>query len=104
MGVAFQMKHENIQKITQHIQRRLELAAEMVVGEAKRRCPVDTGNLRNSIEWGRDEESVIVGSVVEYAPYQELGFVHYRSGRFIQNAFLVPALLAVQKRIGATLA
>lgn len=102
-GVAYKLNNENAQKIEDHVLRRLERAAEMVVSAAKLRCPVDTGNLRNSIEWGRIKDGVIVGTVVEYSIYQELGFTH-RGGGFVQNAFLLPGLLAVKDEIGARLA
>lgn len=36
-------------------------------------CPVDTGNLKNSISYAVDGTIVYVGTNVEYAPYQELG-------------------------------
>lgn len=49
---------------------------------AKRLCPVDTGNLRNSITHvvKDDEMAVYVGSNVEYAPYVELGTGVYADG------------------------
>lgn len=40
---------------------------------AKALCPVDTGNLRNSITFDTDEDTVTIGTNVEYAPYIELG-------------------------------
>ena len=46
------------------------LAAE---GFAKRKCPVDTGNLRNSITHVTDGDTAYVGTNVEYAAYVELG-------------------------------
>lgn len=48
------------------------LAAERF---AKRACPVDTGRLRNSITHvlNMDEESVYIGTNVEYASYVENG-------------------------------
>lgn len=48
------------------------LAAE---ANAKKLCPVDTGRLRNSITHSiqMDEESVYIGTNVEYAPYVENG-------------------------------
>ncbi len=61
------------------------LAAERF---AKRACPVDTGRLRNSITHAlnMDEESVYVGTNVEYAPYVELG-IHGREGvGFLRHA------------------
>ena len=51
---------------------------------AKRLCPVDTGNLRNSITHRVDEEepAAYVGSDTEYAAYVELGTgKHYPGGR-----------------------
>ena len=51
---------------------------------AKRLCPVDTGNLRNSITHRVDQEepAVYVGSDSEYAAYVELGTgKHYPGGR-----------------------
>lgn len=49
---------------------------------AKRLCPVDTGNLRNSITHvvKDDEMAVYIGSNVEYAPYVELGTGVYADG------------------------
>lgn len=61
------------------------LAAERF---AKRACPVDTGRLRNSITHAlnMDEESVYIGTNVEYAPYVELG-THGREGvGFLRHA------------------
>lgn len=46
------------------------LAAE---GFAKRKCPVDTGNLRNSITHTSDADTAYVGTNVEYAAYVEMG-------------------------------
>ena len=44
-------------------------------GYAKKLCPVDTGNLRNSITHKLDdgEPTVYIGSNAEYAAYIELG-------------------------------
>ncbi len=55
------------------------LAAE---GYAKELCPVDTGNLRNSIthEVKGDEKAVYIGSNTEYAAYVELGTGQYYPG------------------------
>lgn len=103
MGIAFRLNRKALGEIENYVSNKLELAAELVVSEAKQRCPVDTGNLRNSIEWGRVRDGVIVGSAVEYSVYQELGFIHWRSGRFIQNAFLLPGLMAALNRISGSL-
>lgn len=42
---------------------------------AKKRCPVDTGNLRNSIEHDSEDDgyTTVIGSQVHYAPYVEYG-------------------------------
>lgn len=53
-------------------------------GYAKKACPVDTGQLRNSIthQVVEGENAVYIGSDVEHAPYVELGTgVHYPGGR-----------------------
>lgn len=57
------------------------LAAE---GFAKKLCPTDTGNLKNSITHTVDmsEPAAIIGTNVEYAAYVELGTgIHYPGGR-----------------------
>lgn len=70
----------------------LEMIGGMAESYAKKLCPVDTGNLRNSITHQRyDEDTEVVGSNVEYAPYVELGH-HTPSGSFVKpHAFLRPA-------------
>ena len=68
----------------------LDKSGELLVGEAKRISPVDTGKLRDSIEikdTDYTEKKVTVGSDVEYAIYQELGTVKMRP-----NAYLRPSL------------
>ncbi len=51
-------------------------------GYAAKLCPVDTGNLRNSISHAVDsgENAVYIGSNVEYAAYTELGTGIYAEG------------------------
>ena len=51
-------------------------------GYAKLLCPVDTGNLRNSIAHQVDEgePAVYIGSASEYATYVELGTGKYYPG------------------------
>jgi len=55
--------------------RALERCGSQAEGYAKDLCPVDTGNLRNSIthQVQPSEEAVYIGSDVEYAVYVELG-------------------------------
>lgn len=62
--------------------RALEKCGLTAEGYAKKLCPVDTGNLRNSITFNVDEKenAVYIGTNVEYAPYVELGTGKYVSG------------------------
>jgi HK97 gp10 family phage protein len=64
--------------------RALEKCGLTAEGYAKKLCPVDTGNLQNSITHMVDdgEMAAYVGSNSEYAIYQELGTgEHYPGGR-----------------------
>lgn len=62
--------------------RALEECGLTAEGYAKLLCPVDTGNLRNSITHMVDgsESAAYVGSASEYAPYVELGTGKYYPG------------------------
>lgn len=54
------------------IERALETIGGLMERYAKQNCPVDTGNLRNSITNALDgTEAVIVGTNVQYAPFVE---------------------------------
>ena len=65
--------------------RGLEKCGLVAEGYAKKLCPVDTGNLRNSITHtvtDVNEQAAYVGSNAEYAAYVELGTgVFYPGGR-----------------------
>lgn len=65
-------------------------ATMLITAEAKRNAPVDTGRLRASItpevRLGNPIEG-IVGSNVEYAPYQELGTKFMRGKFYLRRAF-----------------
>lgn len=62
--------------------RALEKCGLTAEGYAKMLCPVDTGNLRNSITHQVDEgdDAVYIGSASEYAAYVELGTGKYYPG------------------------
>lgn len=62
--------------------RALEKCGLTAEGYAKMLCPVDTGNLRNSITHQADEaeHSVYIGTNSEYAAYVELGTGKYYPG------------------------
>lgn len=66
----------------QAVLRGLERCGEQGEGYAKDLCPVDTGNLRNSISHKVDdgEPAVYIGSNVEYATYVELATGIYAEG------------------------
>lgn len=62
--------------------RGLEKCGLVAEGYAKKLCPVDTGNLRNSITHVVDEQepAVIIGTDSEYGGYVELGTGIYAEG------------------------
>lgn len=79
---------DNSQHVRQEFQRAVFRALEKcgltAEGYAKRLCPVDTGNLRNSIthQVVPSESTVYIGSNSEYAAYVELGTgIYYPGGR-----------------------
>lgn len=59
-------------------------------GYAKDDCPVDTGNLRNSItnQVVESEKAVYIGTNVEYAVYVEYGDQNHKTGKkhFLRDA------------------
>ena len=62
--------------------RALEKCGLIAEGYAKALCPVDTGNLRNSLthQVEQDEPAVYIGSNSEYAAFVELGTGKYYHG------------------------
>ena len=64
------------------VMRALERCGMEAEGYAKDLCPVDTGNLRNSISHKVDdgEPAVYIGSNTSYAPYVELATGIYAEG------------------------
>lgn len=58
---------------------------------AKEDCPVDTGRLRSSISHAViDDSYAIIGTNVEYAPYQEMGTIKMNAANN-GRGFLRPA-------------
>lgn len=86
------VNEDNSEEVSQGIVRAIDRALEEIglaaEGYAKRACPVDTGNLRNSITHAvvSAEDAVYVGTDVEYAPYVEMG-----TRRTAAQPFLRPA-------------
>ena len=67
--------------------RALEIIGGKAESYAKALCPVDTGRLRNSITHVQmDEETEVIGTNVEYAPYVELGTHRQRAQPYLRPA------------------
>ena len=73
-----------LEEFASAVVRALERCGSQAEGYAKDLCPVDTGNLRNSIAHMVDEEepAAYIGTNTSYAAYVELGTgVHTDGGR-----------------------
>lgn len=77
----------------------MEKACLRIVADAKRKCPVQTGTLRNSIDYAVEEEdgnlAGYVGSNLEYAP-----FVHQGTGIYAIEGMAAkksPGLIILKK-------
>ena len=83
-------------QVIDSIEQKKRMALEIIGGKAetyaKQLCPVDTGNLRNSITHVQvNHDTEAVGTNVEYAPYVELGH-HTSTGKLVAaRPFLRPA-------------
>lgn len=67
------------------------MALEIIGGKAesyaKAACPVDTGRLRNSITHEQfSEDTEVIGTNVEYAPYVELGTHKMKARPYLRPA------------------
>ena len=73
---------EVLEAMRQASVRALEKCGLTAEGYAKKLCPVDTGNLRNSITHMVDEQepAAIIGTDSEYGAYVELGTGIYAEG------------------------
>ena len=79
---------EVLEAMQQAVVRALEKCGLTAEGYAKKMCPVDTGNLRNSITHDVDDEepAAYIGTNVEYAPYVCLGTIHMKAQPFLKPA------------------
>ena len=81
----------NTDKVKANFKRATEKAlttsALLVEGDAKLRAPVDTGNLRSSLNHKVETDRATIGTNVEYAP-----FVEFSTSRTPAQPFLEPAL------------
>lgn len=59
--------------LPEKLKQALEQSCLILEGDAKSRCPVDSGQLRQSITHQVDGTRGEVGTNVEYAPYVEIG-------------------------------
>lgn len=66
--------------------RGLEICGEKAESYAKALCPVDTGNLRNSITHFQQGEDEYVATNVYYAPYVELGTRRMKARPYLKPA------------------
>lgn len=88
----FKIEQNNIAEALSELEQKEAKALEMIglkaEGYAKALCPVDTGNLRNSIthQVSLAEDGVYIGTNVEYAPYVELGTSKKSERPFIRPA------------------
>lgn len=91
MAVDIYISKDNSGEVLAELKRRIPVALEkcglVAEGYSKRLCPVDTGRLRNSITHTMEgEDTEILGTNVEYAPYVEMGTSRTRSQPFIKPA------------------
>jgi HK97 gp10 family phage protein len=80
-------KTEAVKKAVTNEVRALTESALIVEGAAKANCPVDTGNLRSSINHKVDATTAQVGTNVEYSEY-----VEYGTSKMAAQPYLRPAL------------
>ena len=75
-----------IRELRLAIHRALVKIGLVVVGYAKRLCPVRTGRLRNSITFFTDDDTVITGTNVEYAQCVEEGTSEQKAQPYLRPA------------------
>lgn len=89
---------QRLKEIEEKLFDKMTLASDFVKNEARRRCPVDTGNLRSSLndEVIKENNEIVgrVGTNVEYA-----GYVEYGTKRQTAQPYLRPALLENKNQI-----
>lgn len=71
---------EVIQAKDEAVAKALETIGRVAERYAKELCPTDTSRLKNSISHQVDDDTVYVGTNVEYAPYVEFGTGKFAEG------------------------
>lgn len=89
-GMEMKIEADNTDTIKDLVRAQTRVALEAVglqaENYAKRLCPVDTGNLRNSITHTSDDDTAYIGTNVEYAPYVEYGTSRTKAQPFLKPA------------------
>ena len=93
MRMQFNMELDNSELIINaaysQVQKALKTVGMKAEKNAKKICPVDTGNLRNSITHQNDKDTVYIGTNVEYAPYVEMGTSRMRAQPYLGPAIVM---------------
>ena len=71
--VIIQLDNISSNVLPDAIRKALEQSCLIVEGDAKTKCPVDSGQLRQSINHKVEDNAGWVSTNVEYAPYVEIG-------------------------------
>lgn len=79
-------KDDVLSEVARKLDKALEIIGLTAEAYAKTNCPVDTGNLRNSITHRTGENYVAIGTNVEYAPYVEMGTSSMKARPYLQPA------------------
>jgi HK97 gp10 family phage protein len=79
--------NEVLAALRSQTERAMEECAMVAESDTKRRCPVDTGNLRSSYTHTSNESQMIVGTDVDYGKYQELGTSRNRPQPHLRPSF-----------------
>jgi hypothetical protein len=72
----------------------LEELAPKIVERAKTYAPVRDGNLRDSITWRKEKGAIVIYADVPYAYWQEFGFTHYISGKWVPGKYYITKAIA----------
>lgn len=87
---GFEIKVDRIdltlEKVEAATAKGLEACGLVAEGYAKDKAPFDTGRLLNSISHAVDDDTVYIGTNVEYAPYQEMGTYKMKAQPFLRPA------------------